>query len=112
MLKADQMNEIIKHGLAEVMIGEVEAPNFLITITRVECSSDLSFAKIFISVLPDGLSGTALKRLRAKNGILAKLLKQKTRITKTPRFIWHIDEELKIANKINETLDQIRAEKF
>lgn len=110
MSKVEQLNSIIKHGLAEVIIGEVATPNFLITISRVECSSDLSLAKVFVSVLPDNFSGTALKRLRSSSGILAKLLKDKTKIIKVPHLSWGIDENLKRAEKINETLEIIRSE--
>ncbi len=110
MLKVEQLNSIINHGLAEVMIGEVEAPNFLITVSRVECSADLAIAKVFVSILPENFSGTALKKLRAKSGILAKLLKQKTRVVKVPRLLWLIDEDVKRSDRINEVLDKIRDE--
>ena len=112
MFRVEQFNDIIKNGLAEVIIGEVEAPNFLITISRVSCSSDLAVAKVFVSILPENFSGTALKKLRNKSGVLAKLLKNKTRIIKVPRFIWLIDEDLKKMAEFDKTMDEIREEEL
>lgn len=112
MSKVKQLNDIIKNGLAEVIIGEVEAPNFLITVSRVNCSSDLAIAKVFISILPENFSGTALKKLRNKSGVLAKLLKNKTKIIKVPRLIWLIDEDLKKMAEFDKTIEEIKEEDF
>ncbi|HPT08328.1 MAG TPA: 30S ribosome-binding factor RbfA [bacterium] len=110
MSKVDQLNRIIQHNLAEIIVGEIESPNFLITISKVECSSDLSKAKIFISVLPDKFSGTALKKLRAKSGFISGILKKKASLVKSPYLEWLIDEDLKRASAIEETLEIISQE--
>ncbi|MFA5644670.1 MAG: 30S ribosome-binding factor RbfA [Patescibacteria group bacterium] len=112
MAKIEQLNEIIKHTLAEIIIGEIESPNFLITISRVGCSPDLSLAKVFISVLPENFSGTALKKLRSKSSLLNKILKNKANLVRSPRLQWFIDEDLKKFSEIEETLEKIKAEKY
>lgn len=105
-----QTNETVKHYLAEAIIGEVESPNFLITITRAECSPDFSVANIFVSILPENFSGTALKNLRKKSSLLSKVLKNKLKLIKGPYLNWEIDEDLKRAIKIEETLEEIKKE--
>lgn len=112
MHRSEQLNDIIKNGLAEVIIGEVESPNFLITISRVSCSSDLAVAKVFVSILPENFSGTALKKLRNKSGVLARLLKNKTKVIKVPRLVWFIDEDLKKIAEFDRAMDEIREEGF
>ncbi len=110
MSKVNQLNKIIQHNLAEIIVGEIESPNFLITVSNVECSSDLSTAKIFISVLPSNFSGTALKKLRAKSGLMSGILKKKAYLVKSPYLEWLIDEDLKRASAIEETLEIISRE--
>lgn len=110
MSKVLQLNEIIKHYLSEIIIGEIESPNFLITIIKVDSSPDLSLAKIYISVLPSNFSGTALKKLRSKSGLLVKILKNKARLTKNPRLEWSIDNDLKKMSQIDEIFDMIEKE--
>lgn len=105
-----QINELAKHYLAEAIIGEVESPNFLITVTKVKCTSNFSMIKAFVSVLPENFSGTALKNLRKKSSLLSKILKNKFKLTKGPYLSWEIDEDLKRSLKIEETLEEIRSE--
>ena len=110
MSKADQVSRLIQHSLAEIIIGEIESPNFLITISRVKCSPDLFVADVFISVLPKNFSGTALKKMRAKSRLLAKILKDRAGLTKTPRLQFFIDEDLKKMDEIDEILEIIKHE--
>ncbi len=110
MSKTSQLNEIIKNSLAEIITNEIELNNFLITISRVDCSANLYLAKVFISVLPDNFSGTALKKLRSKSSLLSKMLKTKAKLVKNPHLEWSIDEDLKKFSEINDILDQIRKE--
>lgn len=105
-----QTNESVKHYLAESIVGEVETPNFLITITRAECAPDFSVANVFISVLPENFSGTALKNLRKKSSLLSKILKNKLKLIKGPYLNWEIDEDLKRFIRIEETLEEIKRE--
>ena len=110
MSRVDQTSRLIQHNLAEIIIGEIESPNFLITISRVKCSPDLSMADIYISVLPNNFSGTALKKMRAKSGLLAKIIKGRAYLTKTPRLQFFIDEDLKKMDEIDEILEIIKKE--
>ncbi len=105
-------SEIVKKYLSEIITSEIESPNFLITISKVESSSNLSFAKVFLSILPENFSGTALKKLRNKSAFLSKSLKDKANLVKAPRLEWVIDEDLKRSSKIEETLELIKNEKF
>ena len=107
MSKANQLNEIIKHYLAEIIVSEIESPNFLITISDVKCSPDLSVAKVFISVLPENFFGTALKRLRSKTGHLSRILKERARLVRVPKMFWAIDDGFKVASKLDDAFRQI-----
>lgn len=111
MSKVEQLNQIIKHYLAEIIVGEVEAPNFLITISEVKCSQDASFAKVFVSILPNNFSGTALKRLRSKTGHLSKILKIKASLVRVPKIIWAIDDGFKVASKLDDAFSEIEKER-
>ena len=111
MSKENQLGEVIKHYLAEIIVSEVEAPNFLITVSGVKCSPDLSVAKVFISILPENFSGTALKKLKSKTAHLSKLLRIKARLVRVPKIFWVIDDGLQIADKINKTFAEIEQEK-
>lgn len=98
-------------SLAEAIRGEIESPDFLLSVSRVQCSSDLARASVFVSVLPDNRAGTALKKLRAKSGVLSKIVKNKTRLAKIPLWQFVLDEDSKKRDGIEAVLRAIQQEK-
>jgi len=104
MSKLDQINEMILEELAAAVNREVTLPNALITITYVNCSPDLQQAKIGFSVLPDGLTGSALRHLTGATSQLISILQKRIRLRKMPRLIWQFDATEKEANKIEKLI--------
>lgn len=91
MSKVEQLNELLHRELASAVNQELEFPEAFITITYVSCNPDLQFAKVIVSVLPDHLAGTALKKLKGASGRLAAAVVKRTRLRKVPRLLWEFD---------------------
>lgn len=91
MAKVEQLNELLHRELAAAINRELEFPEAFVTITYVSCTPDLQFAKVIVSVLPDHLAGTALKKLKAASGRFASLITKNTRLRKAPRLLWEFD---------------------
>ena len=104
MAKAERINDLLLEELARAVNREVAVVNTLITITYVECSSDLKHAKIGFSVLPDKLAGTALRKLTAATSQLAGILRSRTRLRKLPHLIWEFDATEREASKIEKLI--------
>lgn len=110
MSKIPRINELILEELAKAVNQEVALPNVLITITYVECSSDLKQAKVGFSVLPDNLAGTVLRKLAAVTGQLIPILRARTRLRKLPHLIWEFDATEREAEKIERLISGIDQE--
>lgn len=106
--RIDQLNELFKGELANLIIREMPMKDVLITISYVDCSPDLQHAKIGFSVLPHERNGSALKALRKHSVLFAKILKKKLKLHHIPKFNWVIDTTEKEAAKIEEILEQIK----
>ncbi len=106
-----QINEQLLSLLAQLVSEEVIFEKGLITLTAVVASPDLRQAKIYISVLPDSKTGSALKILRTYNADFNKILKQRLSLKHIPRLIWRMDEKIKYMNEIDDVLRQIDKEK-
>jgi len=91
MSKIDQLNEMLQQELAYAINREVGVPNTLITVVYVRTSSDLKFATVGVSVLPDNLAGTALEKLKKSAGLLSSILAKKTRLRQIPRLRFEFD---------------------
>ncbi|MBN1326301.1 30S ribosome-binding factor RbfA [Candidatus Falkowbacteria bacterium] len=107
--RIEKVNELIKNQLGQIIIKELELPeNLMITITKVETSPDLKSAKIFISVLPENMRGTALLILTKNAGVLHRALNKLIKIKFTPNLKFFIDEQEIFAEEVEKILDEIK----
>jgi len=107
MSKLEQVNELIKQELALAVNREIALPDVLITISYVECSADYKYARVGFSVLPDRLTGTAIKKLKASSGLLAAILKKRTKLRRIPHFNWMFDATEKEAAVLEDFMGEI-----
>ncbi|MHB8903738.1 MAG: ribosome-binding factor A [Patescibacteria group bacterium] len=106
MAKADKLNELLREELAYAVNREVIVPNTLITISYVECSTDLKQARIGFSVLPDNMVGTATRKLNSSISQLVGILRSRLKLRKIPHLIWEFDATEKEASKIERLIAQ------
>lgn len=106
-----QINEQLLGELAMLVTENVIFREGLITLTAVDTSPNLSQSKVYISVLPEGKTGSALTELRKHSTQFNKSLKSRLNLKKIPRLIWQMDEKIKHMNDIDEVLRQIEDEK-
>ena len=109
MSRINQINELLRSELANLINQEIKLDNGLITVSYVDCSADLKNAKIAISVLPDNQFGTALKKLKQHSSQFCQVLKKKLNLKNIPRFNWIIDDTEKNAAEIEKVLEQIKS---
>ncbi len=108
MAKAEKLNGLLMFELAQAVNREVSLGNILITITYVDCSPDLSQAKIGFSVLPDNMVGTALRKLNSATGEIVAILRKRLKLRKMPHLIWEFDVTEKEAAKIERLISDIK----
>jgi ribosome-binding factor A len=89
--RVEQVNELLQRELSNLILRIAPLEDGLITITYVKCGADLKNATIGISVLPERLTGTALRHLQRISGQLAKELNKKLKIKFIPKFYWELD---------------------
>lgn len=89
----------------EIMVRDFEPPiGCMITISRVEPAPDLKTAKVYVSVLPEKMSGTALEALRKNAGHIQGILNKKLSMKFVPRITWIYDETNIKLDKIDRAL--------
>lgn len=104
-----QVNELIRQELNKLLLSELEFPkDCLVTITKVEVTRDLHYAKVWISVLPSYYITKVLKKLNVNIGHLQFLLNKKLVMKPLPRVNFAIDATEQKAAEIERLLDQIK----
>ena len=101
--------ELIKEELAQIIGKRFNGlvPGRLVTITQVSVSSDLGFAKVFISIFPSENGQTIVKEIN-KNVAqriryeLGKTVKNSLRIV--PELNFYLDDSLDEVDRIEKAL--------
>ena len=102
-----QINEQLRKELALLISKEIPLEDGLITIIHAKTSADLKNATLLISVLPENISGSALKILRKNSSLFRSLLKKKLKLKYIPRLNWKIDPQERYALEMDKVFNEI-----
>ena len=106
-----RVNEMLKEQLGPIILKEVELPpNVLVTINKVETTTDLNQAKIFISVFPEKELFNMLDILNKSGYNLHQVLNKKIHLRKTPKLKFLQDNETEQELRMEEIFDKIKKE--
>lgn len=110
--RRDRLSEVLKKEVAVLLSKNLDfGRQVLITVSRVELATDLSEARIYVSVLPDEFSEKVLKALRRKVGYFQKIINKLVNIKRTPKLVFLEEKMIKEAAKIDKLLDEIKEKK-
>ena len=104
--RTDRIEEMLQRRLAEIIPLEVRdprLPNFL-TITGVKASSDLSYAKIYFTVLTENKKEAATI-LNHASGYLRSVLAQTSTLRTMPKLEFVYDESIEYGRHMNRLIE-------
>jgi len=105
-----KISEEIKKELSQMIREEVKDPRVkgLISVTHVEATNDLRYAKVFISILSDPeISKITMLALEKAGGYLRSELAKRLQLRYTPELLFKLDSSLEYGSKINQILSEI-----
>ena len=86
------LSSLVHRRLSEVLLFESNDPRFSnVTISRVETSANLSFAKVFVSIFPPEGHDELIKSLNHASGFFSQQLGQVLNTRNTPHLIFKYD---------------------
>jgi ribosome-binding factor A len=104
-----KFSSLLKKELAHLFQGLLQNQKndaVIISITKVFVSSDLSSAKIYVSIFPSKSNKKYLEALRDNTPMIKHSVAQRLKsfLRKMPELAFYIDDSLDYIEKINETL--------
>ena len=108
--RIDKVNEFIKREISNIVLFELQDPRLkIVTITGVEMSRDLRYAKTSFSVLGTKKQiAEATEGLSSARGMIRKLIGQRINMRNTPEIQFVYDRSLEYSSRIEETLQEIQ----
>lgn len=108
MFRIERVNSLIQQELGNIILKEIDIfPGILLTITRVECSSNLFNSKVYISVIPDDKFDEILALLKRHIYDLQQMLNKKMKMRPVPKIEFVKETKTKEAGRIEELLFKI-----
>lgn len=103
-----RINEEIQRELSD-LIRNLKDPRVqtLLSITRVETTPDLRYAKVYVSVLEEEKSKDAVKGLKSAGGWLRRELGSRLQLRYTPELVFELDESLKYGAHMYDLLSKL-----
>ena len=100
--------EYIKE-LSQIIGYELKNPNVtgLISVTRVRVTSDLKFAKVYVSILNSKNIKNTLAGLKKSSGYIRTELAKRVNLRNTPELIFELDDSMEYGAKIDSILKEI-----
>ena len=91
-----RINEEIQRELASLLrnLKDPRVQSSMISITRVETTPDLRYAKVYVSFLDKSKGGDALKGLRSAGGYLRRELGAALQLRYTPELQFVADDSI------------------
>ena len=111
--RIDRVSEDIKREIIAV-IRELKDPRVMdkmLTVVRVEVSSDASYAKVYISAM-EGLKTAkeAVKGLKSATGYIRREVGKRLHLRKTPELNFVADDSIEHGMNIVKMMDDLRTE--
>jgi ribosome-binding factor A len=110
MSRCDRVAEAIKKEASLIIHDELNDPRLgFVTVTKVEVTEDLRYAKIFFSVLgKDQDYKKTQEALDSALGFIRRLIAQRINLRFAPEIIFKEDRSVEYSIKIEEVLNEIK----
>jgi len=108
-VKTERVGAEIQRELAVILNYGVKDPRLagmMISVTRVEATQDLKYAKVFVSFM-EADKKAALKTLQSCGGFLRSALSAKLRIRTVPQLTFVLDDSFEYGHKIDMILKDL-----
>lgn len=104
-----KIGSVLQKDLVDILQGEVRKngiSNLIISVSKVSVTSDLSVAKVYLSIFPPEKGKELLESIKSNTPLIKHDLSQrvKLQLRKVPNLTFFIDDSLEYIDKIEKAL--------
>lgn len=109
-LRQQRVADFLRDEISEIIRREMRDPRLgFVSITRVEVSPDLRYAKVFASIYgTDEEREATIRALNGAAGFIRRLLKPRMRTRHIPELSFRLDRSMEYAEQVTRTLNLLR----
>ena len=107
-IKTERIGSNLVKEISYILATEIKDEDIkFVTITGVDITSDLSYAKVYFTVLDDSKKESTLKALNGASHFIRGKLSERVDIRHTPELKFIYDESIEYGNHIDRIIDEI-----
>ena len=107
-VKIERLNNIFVEQISQILKTEIKDERIhFVTVTAVKITNDLSFAKVYVTILNDEERDEMLKLLNKASNFIERELSKRVDIRKMPDISFVYDESIEYANHIENIIERI-----
>ena len=107
--RTDRINGLLRQEISQLLSRELNDPRLsgVVSITRVEISTDLRYARVFVSVLGNrDERETVLRGIDSATGFMRRELRDRLSLRYIPEFKFILDDSIAEAENIFRLMDR------
>jgi ribosome-binding factor A len=107
--RLDRINEELKKEISNIINYEVKNSQItgMVTVTKVKVSPDLSFARVYVSMINSKSVKDTLAGLKSASGFIRRRIAEGINLRITPELVFEFDDSLVYGEKIDKILNEI-----
>ena len=107
--RINRINEEIQKSLADALrtVKDPRVSGTMISITHVETTPDLRYAKVYVSFLEEHKAADAMKGLKSAGGYLRRQVSNDLKLRYTPELVWALDDSITYGAKLLELINSL-----
>ena len=107
-IKIERLNSTFVKEISYILQNEVKDEDIkFVTVTGCDISSDLSYAKVYVTVLDYSKKNTTLEALNNAKSFIRGELSKRVEIRHTPELKFIFDKSIEYGNKIENLIEEI-----
>lgn len=107
-IKLDRLSSIFSKEISKIINFDIKDSNItMVSVTDVKISSDLSYAKVYISMVIIKNKNTTIQALNKAKGFIKSELSKRIKVRKIPDLEFIYDDSLDKGQKIEEILKRV-----
>ena len=111
--RINRIDEEYKKELSQIIGYELKDPSItgLISVTKVKVTTDLKYAKVYVSIMGSKNLKETMNGLKNASGYIRSELAKRINLRNTPEIIFEIDDSIEYGAKIDNILKEIMPKK-
>ena len=104
-----RINEEIQRELSDLLrtLKDPRVQKTMVSVTRVDTTADLRYAKVYVSVYDKDLSKEVFKGLKSSGGFLRHELAERLSLRYTPELVWEEDKSITYGARVLDILAKL-----